>query len=91
VGSVADKTAIRDKLYSMKTTTIFGTFQVNPLGHPDSGYQTGKATNLFQWQKAAGKTLLPNQVATEGMVKQIIYPKGDAMSEVVYPFPGWGK
>jgi branched-chain amino acid transport system substrate-binding protein len=91
VGSVTDRTAIRDKLYSMKTTTIFGTFQVNPLGHPDSGYQIGKATNLFQWQKATGKTLLPNQVATEGMVKQIIYPKGDAMSEVVYPFPGWGK
>jgi len=91
VGSITDKTAIRDKLYSMKTTTIFGTFQVNPLGHPDSGYQIGKATNLFQWQKAEGKTLLPNQMATEGMIKQIIYPKGEAMSEVVYPFPGWGK
>ena len=91
VGSVNDKTAIRDKLYTMKTKTIFGTYQVNPLGHPDSGYQMGKATNLFQWQKAKGKTLLPNQVTIEGLVKQIVYPKSDAMGDAVYPFPGWGK
>jgi branched-chain amino acid transport system substrate-binding protein len=91
VGSVTDKTAIRDKLYAMKARTIFGTYQVNPLGHPDSGYQMGKATNLFQWQKAEGKALLPNQVIIEGLSKQIVYPKSDAMADIVYPFPGWDK
>lgn len=89
VGSIEDKKAIRDKLYSMKVTTIFGKYQVNPLGHPDSGYQIGKTTNLIQWQRAAGKRLLPNQVPIEGMVKEIIFPKETATGDVVYPFPGW--
>jgi len=90
VGSVENREAIRDKLYSMKTTTIFGAYEVNPLGHPDSGYQVGKTTNLIQWQKAEGVKLLPNQVAIEGMVKQIVYPKGARTADVIYPFPGWG-
>ncbi|MBW1997227.1 MAG: amino acid ABC transporter substrate-binding protein [Deltaproteobacteria bacterium] len=89
VGSIEDRKAIRDKLYSMEVTTIFGKYQVNPLGHPDSGYQIGKTTNLIQWQEAAGKKLLPNQVPVEGMVKEIIYPKETATAEVIYPFPGW--
>jgi branched-chain amino acid transport system substrate-binding protein len=91
VGSTEDKKALRDKLYSIKTTTIFGEYEVNPLGHPDSGWQIGKATNLIQWQKAGVKKLLPNQVAIEGMVKQIIYPKQVKTAELIYPFPGWGK
>jgi len=91
VGSVENKEAIRDKLYSMKTTTIFGAYEVNPLGHPDSGYQVGKMTNLIQWQKAEGMKLLPNQVTIEGMVKQIVYPTGARTADVVYPFPGWGE
>lgn len=91
VGNIEDKKALRDKLYSIKTVTIFGEYEVNPLGHPDSGWQIGKATNLIQWQKAAGKKLLPNQVAIEGMIKQIVYPKGSSTGDVVYPFPGWGK
>jgi hypothetical protein len=82
---------LRDKLYSIKTVTIFGEYEVNPLGHPDSGWQMGKATNLIQWQKAEGKRLLPNQVAIQGMVKQIVYPKESRTGDVVYPFPGWGK
>jgi branched-chain amino acid transport system substrate-binding protein len=90
VGSVEDKKAIRDKLYSMETTTIFGKYKVNPLGHPDSGWQVGKTTNLIQWQKPKGK-LLPNQVAIEGMVKQIVYPNDSATAPVVYPFKGWRK
>ena len=91
VGSIEDKKALRDKLYSIKTITIFGEYEVNPLGHPDSGWQVGKATNLIQWQKAEGKRLLPNQVAVEGMAKQIVYPKEMRTADVVYPFPGWGK
>ncbi|OGP58238.1 MAG: hypothetical protein A2162_00910 [Deltaproteobacteria bacterium RBG_13_52_11b] len=91
IGSVDDKKAVRDKLYSLKTTTIFGEYEVNPLGHPDSGWQVGKATNLIQWQRAEGKKLLPNQVAMEGMVKQIVYPKGARTADIVYPFPGWSK
>ena len=91
VGSVEDKKALRDKLYSIKTTTIFGEYEVNPLGHPDSGWQVGKATNLIQWQKAEAKKLLPNQVAEEGMAKQIVYPKESRTADVIYPFPGWGK
>ncbi len=91
VGSVEDKKALRDKLYSMKTTTIFGEYEVNPLGHPDSGWQAGKTTNLIQWQKADSKKLLPNQVAIEGMVKQIVYPKEMRTADVIYPFPGWSK
>jgi branched-chain amino acid transport system substrate-binding protein len=91
VGSIEDKKALRDKLYSIKTITIFGEYEVNPLGHPDSGWQVGKATNLIQWQKAEGKRLLPNQVAVEGMVKQIVYPKEMRTADVVYPYPGWGK
>ena len=89
VASIEDKKALRDKLYSMKTTTIFGEYEVNPLGHPDSGWQIGKATNLIQWQKAEGKKLLPNQVAIEGMVKQIVYPKAASTADIIYPFPGW--
>lgn len=89
VGSIEDKKALRDKLYSMKTTTLFGEYEVNPLGHPDSGWQIGKATNLIQWQKAEGKKLLPNQVAIEGMVKQIVYPKAASTADIIYPFPGW--
>jgi len=91
VGSVDEKKAIRDKLYSIKTTTIFGEYEVNPLGHPDSGWQVGKATSLIQWQKAEGKKLLPNQVAIEGMVKQIVYPGAEKSADLVYPFPGWNK
>lgn len=91
VGSIDDKKAIRDKLYSIKTTTIFGEYEVNPLGHPDSGWQVGKTTNLIQWQKAEGKKLLPNQVIIEGMVKEIVYPKEAKTADVIYPFPGWGK
>jgi branched-chain amino acid transport system substrate-binding protein len=91
VGSIEDKKALRDKLYSIKTITIFGEYEVNPLGHPDSGWQVGKATNLIQWQKAEGKKPLPSQVAIEGMVKQIVYPKEIRTAEVIYPFPGWGK
>lgn len=91
VGSIEDKKALRDKLYSMKTTTIFGEYEVNPLGHLDSGWQIGKTTNLIQWQKAEGKKLLPNQVAVEGMVKQIVYPAGVKTTDVIFPFPGWGK
>ena len=91
VGAMEDKKALRDKLYSIKTTTIFGEYEVNPLGHPDSGFQIGKTTNLIQWQKAEGKKLLPNQVAIEGMVKEIVYPKEMRTGDVVYPFPGWGK
>jgi branched-chain amino acid transport system substrate-binding protein len=91
VGSIEDKKALRDKLYSIKTITIFGEYEVNPLGHPDSGWQVGKATNLIQWQKAEGMRLLPNQVAVEGMVKQIVYPKEMRTADVVYPYPGWGK
>ena len=91
VGSVQDKKALRDKLYSIKTTTIFGEYEVNPLGHPDSGWQFGKATNLLQWQKADPKKLLPNQVAMEGMVKQVVYPKEASTADVIYPFPGWSK
>ena len=88
VGSMEDKKALRDKLYSIKTTTIFGEYEVNPLGHPDSGWQVGKATNLIQWQKAEGKKLLPNQVAIEGMVKQIVYPKEIKDSRRRLSFPG---
>lgn len=91
VGSIEDKKALRDKLYSIKTVTIFGEYEVNPLGHPDSGWQIGKTTNLLQWQKAEGKKLLPNQVAIEGMVKQIIYPREMKTSEAIYPFSGWGR
>jgi branched-chain amino acid transport system substrate-binding protein len=91
VGSIEDKKALRDKLYSIKTTTIFGEYEVNPLGHPDSGWQVGKATNLIQWQKAEAKKLLPDQVAIEGMVKQIVYPKESRTADIVYPFPGWRK
>ncbi len=91
VGNIEDKKALRDKLYSIKTTTIFGEYEVNPLGHPDSGWQIGKATNLIQWQKAEGKRLLPNQVAIEGMVKQIVFPSGVKTADVIFPFPGWGK
>lgn len=91
VGNIEDKKALRDKLYSIKTTTIFGEYEVNPLGHPDSGWQIGKTTNLIQWQKAEGKKLLPNQVVIQGMVKEIVYPKESKTAEVVYPFPGWKK
>ena len=91
VGSIDDKKGIRDKLYSIKTTTVFGEYEVNPLGHPDSGWQVGKTANLVQWQKSEGKKLLPNQVAIEGMVKQIVYPREARTSDVVYPFPGWSK
>jgi branched-chain amino acid transport system substrate-binding protein len=91
VGSTEDKKAIRDKLYSIKTTTVFGEYEIAPLGSPDSGLQVGKATNLIQWQKAEGKKLLPSQVAVEGMVKQIVYPKGTRTADAVYPFPGWSK
>jgi branched-chain amino acid transport system substrate-binding protein len=91
VGNIEDKKALRDKLYSIKTTTIFGEYEVNPLGHPDSGWQIGKATNLIQWQKADAGKLLPNQVAIEGVVKQIVYPAGVKTANPIYPFPGWGK
>jgi len=91
VGSIEDKKALRDKLYSIKTITIFGEYEVNPLGHPDAGWQVGKSTNLIQWQKAEGKRLLSNQVAVEGIVKQIVYPKEMRTADVAYPFPGWGK
>ncbi|MGQ9646683.1 MAG: hypothetical protein ACUVWO_09115 [Thermodesulfobacteriota bacterium] len=60
VGNIEDMKALRDKLYSIKTIAIFGEYEVNPLGHPHSGWQTGQATNLIQWQKAKGKRLLPN-------------------------------
>jgi branched-chain amino acid transport system substrate-binding protein len=90
VGSIEEKKALRDKLYSIKTTTIFGEYEVNPLGHPDSGWQIGKTTNLIQWQKA-GKKVLPNQVPIEGMIKQIVFSKETRTAEVIYPFPGWHK
>jgi branched-chain amino acid transport system substrate-binding protein len=91
IGNIEDKKALRDKLYSIKTMTIFGEYEVNPLGHPDSGWQMGKATNLIQWQKADPRKLLPNQVAIEGMVKQIVYPANSKTTDVIFPFPGWGK
>jgi branched-chain amino acid transport system substrate-binding protein len=74
-GSVENRTAIRDVMFSLDRATVFGRFRVNPLGHPDSGLQVG-GTRLA----------LQNQLKNGKVMPEVIFPSKIATAKFVHPF-----
>ena len=70
-GSVENRAAIRDAMFSLDRATVFGRFRVNPLGHPDSGLQVG-GTRLA----------LQNQIKNGKVVPEVIYPSKIRLRQV---------
>jgi branched-chain amino acid transport system substrate-binding protein len=74
-GSVEDREAIRDIMFSLERETVFAKFKVNPLGHSDAGLQIGATRIGMQYQAKDGD-----------ISNEVIYPRDIATSEFVYPF-----
>lgn len=89
-GSVENKKAIRDNLYSMEVETCMGDYKVEPLSSNDSGLQIASKCVLIQWQKKkAGQKLPYAQVVVGDWVKEVVWPEKYKTAEPIYPFPGW--
>jgi branched-chain amino acid transport system substrate-binding protein len=74
-GSVEDRTAIRDVMFSLERDTVFAHYKVAPLGSPDAGLQIGATRIGMQYQIENGDLL-----------NKVIYPKDIATGQFVYPF-----
>jgi branched-chain amino acid transport system substrate-binding protein len=74
-GSVEDRTAIRDVMFSLERDTVFAHYKVAPLNSPDAGLQTGAARVGMQYQLENGE-----------LVNRVIYPNDIATGKFVYPF-----
>ena len=74
-GSVENRSAIRDVMFSLDRATVFGRFRVNPLGHADSGLQVG-GTRLA----------LQNQIKNGKVAPEVIYPSNIATAKFKHPF-----
>ena len=70
-----DLPAIRDLMFTMETTTVFGRYRVEPLGSPDSGLQVAADRVMLQVQEQDGQ-----------LVKPVVFPPEAASAEWVYPF-----
>jgi branched-chain amino acid transport system substrate-binding protein len=74
-GSVEDRTAIRDVMFSLERDTVFAHYKVAPLNSPDAGLQIGAARVGMQYQIENGE-----------LVNKVIYPNNIATGKFVYPF-----
>lgn len=74
-GSVEDRTAIRDVMFSLERDTVFAHYKVAPLSSPDAGLQIGATRIGMQYQIENGE-----------LVNKVIYPKDIATGKFVYPF-----
>jgi branched-chain amino acid transport system substrate-binding protein len=89
-GTVQNKKAIRDMLYSMEVETCMGNYRVEPLSSKDSGFQIAAKCVLIQWQKKKPGEKLPYaQVAVGDWVKEVVWPDKYKTAAPIYPFPGW--
>jgi branched-chain amino acid transport system substrate-binding protein len=74
-GSVEDRMAIRDVMFSLERDTVFAHYKVAPLNSPDAGLQIGAARVGMQYQLENGE-----------LVNKVIYPNDIATGKFVYPF-----
>ncbi len=89
-GSVENKKAIRDMLYSMEVETAMGDYKVKPLSSEDSGLQIAAKCVLIQWQrKKPGQKIPYAQVVVGDWVKEVVWPEKYKTADPIYPFPGW--
>ncbi len=89
-GSVENKKAIRDMLYSMEVETAMGDYKVKPLSSKDSGLQIAAKCVLIQWQrKKPGQKIPYAQVVVGDWVKEVVWPEKYKTADPIYPFPGW--
>lgn len=85
-----DKEAVRDILFDMKVTTVYGPYEVMPLKSPDSGLQIASKALLIQWQpKKPGVEYPYGQVVIGDWVKEVIWPDELKTAEPIWPHPGW--
>lgn len=70
-----DLPLIRDVMFSLETTTVFGRFKVEPLDSPNSGLQVAADRVMLQVQEQGGQ-----------LVKPVVYPPEAASAEWIYPF-----
>jgi branched-chain amino acid transport system substrate-binding protein len=75
VGSVSNRAAIRDVIFSLERETVFAKYKVNPLTSPDAGLQIGASRLGMQYQMKGGQ-----------LVGEVIYPKNVATAKFAYPF-----
>lgn len=75
VGNITDLEKIRDTMYSLKTTTVFNTYEVAPLDSPDAGLQLAADRVMLQVQEDGGE-----------LVKPVVAPAEAASAEWIYPF-----
>lgn len=74
-GSIENRTAIRDIMFSLERDTVFAHYKVAPLGSPDAGLQIGATRIGMQYQMEGGE-----------IVNKVIYPKDIATGKFVHPF-----
>lgn len=85
-----DPTAIRDKMFSQEIPTIRGTYKVEPLTSPNSGFQVLQIGFLLQWQKKnPGSPPNPYRLEVNNLAREIIWPFEAKSAEVLFPFPNW--
>lgn len=58
-----DKEAVRDYLFNIKTTTVFGKYKVNSFGA-----QIGKEMLTIQWQEGKKEIVMPKELRTAGPI-----------------------
>lgn len=75
VGSVENRKAIRDVMFSLERDTVFAHYKVNPLGSPDAGLQIGATRIGTQYHMENGE-----------LVSKVIYPKKIATGKFMHPF-----
>lgn len=75
VGSVENRKAIRDIMFSLERDTVFAHYKVSPLGSPDAGLQIGATRIGTQYHVENGE-----------LVSKVIYPKKIATGKFVHPF-----
>ena len=75
VGSIEDRAAIRDQMFSIQRDTVFGHYKVSPLGSADGGLQVGATRIGMQYQLYNGE-----------VVGRVIFPKDVADGTFVQPF-----
>jgi len=74
-GSVEDRKAIRDAMFSIERDTVFAHYKVRPLDSPDAGLQVGATRIGMQYQVEDGE-----------LVNKVIYPKDISTGKFVHPF-----
>jgi branched-chain amino acid transport system substrate-binding protein len=74
-GSIENRAAIRDVMFSVERDTVFGHYKVAPLGSSDAGLQVGATRIGTQYQ-----------IENDAIVKKVIYPKEVATGSFAHPF-----